>query len=280
VGGGTRPTLSLATAEPDVVLFGAAPQPGLAHLDLSRDLLLALAGLGAGLFNGIAGGGTLISFPALLAFGYPALMANVTSTVGIWSGYVGGVAGFRREVLDQRDRFSLLAPLTVVGAAGGAVLLLTTPSSAFGRLAPWLVLFSTALFALGPLLARLLAHEHPKSRRPVLLAGGVLVTAVYGGYFGAAMGVLTLAVLGVALPDTLPRAGGIRSVLAVLANGVAALVFIVHGHLQWGAAGMLAIGALVGGYLGAALTRTLPAGLLRVVVVAIGLATGVRLLVG
>ncbi len=254
--------------------------PGLVQLGPGRDLLLALAGLVAGLFNGIAGGGTLISFPALLAFGYPALVANVTSTVGIWSGYVGQVAGFRREVLDQRDRFSLLAPLTVVGAAGGATLLLTTPSSAFGRLAPWLVLFATGLFAVGPVLARFLAHEHPSGRRPGVLATGVLVTAVYGGYFGAAMGVLTLAVLGIALPDTLPRAGGIRSVLAVIANGVAALVFIVHGHLQWGAAGMLAIGALAGGYLGAALTRTLPAGVLRVVVVAIGLATGIRLLVG
>ncbi len=262
------------------MLAGWAVNPGLVHLDPGRDVLLALAGLGAGLFNGVAGGGTLISFPALLALGYPALTANVTSTVGIWPGYVGNVAGFRREIADQRDRFSLLAPLTVVGAAGGAVLLLTTPSSDFERLAPWLVLFSTALFALGPLLARWLAGEHPSGRRPVLLAIGTLLAAVYGGYFGAAMGVIILAVLGLALPDTLVRAGGIRAVLSVIANGVAAVVFIIHAHLQWGAAGMLAIGALVGGYAGAGLARTLPTTVLRVVVIGIGLATGIRLLVG
>ncbi len=250
------------------------------HLSLGRDLLLVLAGLGAGLFNGVAGGGTLISFPALLALGYPALTANVTSTVGIWPGYVGGVAGFWREILDQRDRFSLLVPLTVAGAAAGAVLLLTTPSSAFTRLAPWLVLFATALFAFGPLLARWLAHEHAAREHPVALAIGMLLAALYGGYFGAAMGVIILAVLALALPDTLVRAGGIRSVLSIVANGVAAIVFIVHGHLEWEAAGMLAIGALVGGYAGATLARTLPANVVRVVVVGIGLATGIRLLVG
>jgi uncharacterized membrane protein YfcA len=108
----------------------------------------------------------------------------------------------------------------------------------------------------------------------------MLLAAVYGGYFGAAMGVIMLAVLGLTLPDTLARASGIRAVLSMLANGVAAIVFIVHGHLQWGAAGLLAIGCLVGGYVGAALARKLPSSILRVVVIAIGLGTGIRLLVG
>jgi uncharacterized membrane protein YfcA len=250
------------------------------HLGLGHDLLLVLAGLGAGLFNGVAGGGTMVSFPTLLALGYPALTANVTSTVGIWPGYVGGVAGFRQEIKDQRDRFSLLVPLTVAGAAAGAVLLLTTPSSDFTRLAPWLVLFATALFAVGPFLSRWLAGAHAAREHPVVLAAGMLLAALYGGYFGAAMGVIILAVLGLALPDTLVRAGGIRAVLSVVANGVAAIVFIIHGHLQWGAAGMLAIGALVGGYVGATLARSLPANVVRVVVVGIGLATAIRLLVG
>ncbi len=243
--------------------------------------MLVLAGFGAGLFNGVAGGGTLISFPVLLALGYPALVANVTSTVGIWPGYLGGIAGFRREIAEQRDRFVVLAPLTVVGAAVGAVLLLTTPSSAFTRLAPWLVLFASALFALGPLLNRWLGDDDGANRtRPVALWAGMFLAAVYGGYFGAAMGVIILAVLGLALPDTLARASGIRAVLSVLANGVAAIVFIVHGHLQWGAAGLLAIGCLVGGYVGAVAARRLPAPALRVIVIAIGLATGIRLLVG
>jgi uncharacterized protein len=251
------------------------------HLDAARDTVLVLAGFGAGLFNGVAGGGTLISFPVLLALGYPALVANVTSTVGIWPGYLGGIAGFRREIADQRDRFKTLAPLTVAGATLGAVLLLTTPSSAFTRLAPWLVLFASALFALGPFLNRRLIGDDAADRtRSVALWVGIFLAAVYGGYFGAAMGVIILAVLSLTLPDTIARASGIRTVLSVLANGVAAMVFIIHGHLQWGAAGLLAIGCLVGGYVGAAAARRLPAPALRVVVIAIGLATGIRLLVG
>ncbi len=253
----------------------------IAHLDAAREAVLVLAGFGAGLFNGVAGGGTMISFPVLLALGYPALVANVTSTVGIWPGYLGGVAGFRREISEQRDRFGVLGPLTVVGAAGGAVLLLTTPSSAFTRLAPWLVLFASALFALAPLLGRRLASRHGADhQRPVALWVGMFVAALYGGYFGAAMGVIILAVLGLTLPDTIARSSGIRAVLSVLANGVAAIVFIAHGHLQWEAAGLLAVGSLFGGYAGALAARRLPAPGLRVVVIAIGLATGIKLLVG
>lgn len=251
------------------------------HLTAGRDALLVLAGLGAGVFNGVAGGGTLITFPVLLAMGYPALTANVTSTVGIWPGYLGGVAGFRREIAGQSQIFRSLAPVTVVGAAVGAILLLTTPSSAFTRLAPWLVLFASLLFAMGPLLSRWLTGDDPVARtRPVALGIGMFVAAVYSGYFGAAAGVIMLAVLGVTLPGTLARASGIRSVLSVLANGVAAIVFIIHGHLQWAAAGLIAVGCLVGGYLGASMARRLPPGVLRVIVIAIGLGTGIRLLVG
>jgi uncharacterized membrane protein YfcA len=262
------------------------PQPGatlltVVHLTAGRDVLLVLAGFGAGLFNGVAGGGTLISFPVLLALGYPALIANVTSTVGIWPGYLASAAGFRREIVEQRDRFRMLAPVTIVGATIGAILLLTTPSSAFTRLAPWLVLFASALFALGPFLTRWLADEESVMRtRPIALGTGMFFAALYGGYFGAAMGVIMLAVLGLTLPDTMARAGGIRTVLSVLANGVAAIVFIIHAHLQWGAAGLLAVGCLIGGYVGARVARKLPAPAFRVVVVAIGLATGIRLLVG
>jgi uncharacterized protein len=263
-----------------VIQAGAVSLAAAVHLGPGREVLLVLAGLGAGMFNGIAGGGTLVAFPALLAMGYPALTANVTTTVGIWPGYLGGAAGFRTEIADQRHRLKTLAPVTVVGALIGAVLLLTTPSSAFTRIAPWLVLFATVLFALGPALARWLGHEHPEHRRPVALGVGMFLAALYGGYFGAAMGVIMLAVLGLTLPDTLVRAGGLRAVLSVLANAVAAVVFIVHGHLQWVAAGMLAIGAAVGGYGGALLARRLPATAVRVVVVGIGLATGIRLLVG
>ncbi|HXQ18832.1 MAG TPA: sulfite exporter TauE/SafE family protein [Acidimicrobiales bacterium] len=247
-----------------------------------RAALLLAAGFGAGVFNGVAGGGTLISFPALLALGYPALTANMSSTVGIWPGYLGSVAGFRPEIADQRRHLRVLAPLTVLGAVVGAALLLTTPSHAFSRIAPWLVLFASLLFVLRPLLAKGLArlgHADGQVHRPILFVG-MFLAAVYGGYFGAAMGVIMLAVLGLALPDTLARSNGLRALLSVLANGVAALVFVVHGALPWAAVGALALGCLVGGYAGAVLARRLPVPVMRVVIVCIGLATGIRLLVG
>jgi uncharacterized membrane protein YfcA len=251
-----------------------------APLTAGRDALLVLAGLGAGIFNGVAGGGTLISFPTLLAMGFPAITANMTSSVGIWPGYVGGVVGFRSQIEDQRSTVRTLAPVAVVGALGGAVLLITTSATVFARLAPWLVLFASALFAIQPLLVkRLNIHaEHPVRR--VVLLGGTFLAALYGGYFGAGIGVVLLAVLGLALPDTLLRTSGMRAALSVLVSAVAGVVFIARGTLVWQAVAMLAIGSLLGGYLGARAATRLPAGGLRVVVVLIGTATALRLLVG
>ncbi len=250
-------------------------------LSVGHDILLALAGLGAGLVNGIAGGGTLVSFPALLALGYPALTANVTSTVGIWPGYVSGTAGFHREVLDQADRVRSLALVAMLGAATGAVLLLTTPAKTFAVIVPWLLIASCILFAGQPWLARILnqpeLHEHRP--RQGLLFGGTFLAAVYGGYFGAGMGVVLLAVLGLALPDSLLRTSGLRVVLSLLINGIAAAVFIVHSPIVWPAAGLLAIGSLTGGYIGARIARWVPTPVLRTGIVAIGLATAIRLLV-
>jgi len=251
------------------------------QLSWAREALLALAGLGAGILNGVAGGGTLVSFPVLLALGFPALSANVTSTVGIWPGYLGGLAGFRAEIGDQSTRVRSLAPIAVVGAIGGAALLLTTSASSFARIAPWLVLFAALLFALQPVLARALSHvgtDHPTRR--ILLFAGTFAASIYGGYFGAGMGVVLLAVLGLAIPDTLARTSGMRTILSVLVNGVAALVFIAHFSLDWTAVGLLAIGSLLGGFLGARVALRLPVPIFRVVVVAIGLATAIRLFVG
>jgi len=269
---------------PALVALAHAPPVSLATAAVSlspgRDLLLVLAGVGAGIVNGVAGGGTLISFPTLLALGYPAITANVTSTVGIWPGYLGGVAGFSTEIGSQADRVRRLSVVAILGAVAGAVLLLTTPPSAFERLAPWLVLGAALLFAVQPLLLRALgqvSHDHPT--RKVGLLAGTFVAAVYGGYFGAGMGVVLLAVLGLTLPDTLARTSGLRTILSVLVNGVAAAVFILHGSLAWLAVAMLAIGSLVGGYAGARVARRLPSIVLRVVVVTIGVATGVTLLV-
>jgi uncharacterized membrane protein YfcA len=255
--------------------------PAVAHLNPGRDILLVLAGIGAGIFNGVAGGGTLITFPTMLAMGFPALNANMTCTVAILPTYVGGLAGFRVEIRAQRGHLRSLLPVALVGSVVGAVLLLTTSVSDFERIAPWLVLLAAGLFAAQPILVRALsgiANDHPTRR--ALLFGGLFLASIYGGYFGAGLGVIMLAVLGLALPDTLIRTSGLRTILSVGVNGIAALAFIVHGSVSWTAAAWLALGGLVGGWLGARVALHLPAMALRVVVVAIGLATGIRLLVG
>jgi uncharacterized membrane protein YfcA len=257
----------------------AALAHNLNSLSSSHVILLILAGVGAGIFNGVAGGGSLISFPILLGLGYPALTANITNTVGIWPGYIGSAAGFRTEIADQRSRLARLSPIAAAGGIVGAILLLTTPSSTFSRLAPYLILGAAALFAAQPLLRRAIAGgAHTERTRVPLLVGGTFLAAVYGGYFGAGMGVMLLAVLGLALPDTLARTSGLRAVLSIAINGVAAAVFLIHRGLAWQAVGWLALGSLVGGWVGARVALAIPAWALRVVVILIGVGTAVKLL--
>jgi uncharacterized protein len=244
--------------------------------------LLVAAGLGAGVVNGAAGGGTLVSFPALLVVGYPAIIANVTSTVGIWSGYLGGTAGFRVEVLEQRERLRALAFTVIAGAATGGVLLLTTPSHYFTQLAPFLLLFSCGLFAVQPVVTKRLRSRPASTRNShhVGLHGGTFLAAVYGAYFGAGLGVVLLAVLSLTIDDALNRINGLRSVLALTVNTVAVLIFVVHAHVAWDAAGLMAVSSLVGGYLGARLARRVPPVVLRTTILGLGLAAATRLLVG
>ncbi|HET9091825.1 MAG TPA: sulfite exporter TauE/SafE family protein [Acidimicrobiales bacterium] len=246
--------------------------------------LLLVAGFVGGTVNGAAGGGTLVSFPALLAVGLPALQANMTSTVGIWPGYLGGVAGFRREVGAQRRRVGLLAPAALLGGTLGSVLLFTTPKKDFAAVVPYLVLLACVLFAVQPAVAKVVRRraeqrgEAPGSA--VAAHAGTFVGAVYGGYFGAGLGVVLLGVLGLVLPDELVRTNGLRSVLSLLINTVAALIFIVHGDISWADAGLLAVTSLVGGYFGAHVARRLPTVVFRVLVLALGLATAASLLAG
>ena len=266
---------------------------------------MAAAGFVAGGINGIAGGGSLVSFPILLAVGQPALTANVTSTVGIWPGYLGGVVGFRTEVADQSDRIRSLLAVTLGGGVAGSVLLLTTPAGSFEAATPFLILIACGLFAAQPALARRVAaraaaaeevaeaaaeagpagapevaangrRRPPVRRLPV--QAGTFVSAVYGAYFGAGLGIVLLAVLGILLPDRLVRTNGLRGVLSLLINTVAALIFMVRAPVAWGAAGLLAGASLVGGYAGARVARRVPAMLLRGFVVAVGLVAALRLL--
>jgi uncharacterized membrane protein YfcA len=258
------------------------------------DLLLAVAGLAAGLVNGVAGGGSLISFPALLAVGHSAVVANVTSTVGIWAGYLGGVAGFRRELAAQVDRVRALTPVALAGGLTGAVLLLVTPGDLFEDLAPLLVLLACALFAFQPLVGRRLRERREaapagtSTARPNARAAGLSVmalvgtyfAAIYGGYFGAGLGVVLLAVLGLALDDSLVRINGVRGVLSLIVNSIAVVVFVIGADVAWHDAGVLTVTSLVGGYVGARLSRRLPAPVFRVVVIGLGLVAALRMLFG
>ena len=211
---------------------------------------LAVAGFGAGVVNGVAGGGSMVSFPALLVVGVPSLAANVTSTVGIWPGYAGGAAGFRRNLATQRDRLRALAPIALAGALVGSLLILVTPEDAFDALAPWLVLAACALFAAQPRLARRLAVDHREDDdgrggagggHAGLRVAGVFVASVYGAYFGAGLGVLLLAVLGITLPGRLADLNAVRTVLALLVNSIAVVVFAVAAPVVWSAAAAMAV---------------------------------------
>jgi len=257
-------------------------EPTVATLALTVPKALILIGVGvaAGVFNGVAGGGTLLTFPTLLALGVPALTANVTSAVGVLPSYLGGIAGFRVEIAGQRSAIRRLLPASLLGGALGAVALLTTPASSFREIVPWLVAFATLLFALQPLLLHALrhvAHDHPTRR--LFLQAGTGLTALYGGYFGAGMGIMLLAVFGLALAATMAELGGLRSVISILVNGLAAAIFIFVGHIDWAAAACIATGTLLGGWAGASAARRLPVPALRAVVVIIGTATTITLLV-
>jgi uncharacterized membrane protein YfcA len=252
--------------------------------------VLALAGFGAGALNGAAGGGSMVSFPVLLAVGYGSVVANITSTVGILSGYLGGVAGYRHELRGQRERVRALLPVSVAGAVVGAATLLATPEDRFDAVVPWLILAACALFAVQPVVAARVARRRARRRPESVPAedpaihwavhGGTFVAAAYGAYFGAGLGVVLLAVLGMGVEDALIRLNGLRGVLALVINGVAAIAFVLVAPVAWGAAGLLALGAVGGGWLGARAARRLPAVALRALVIGFGLVAAVRLLAG
>ncbi|MCW2500066.1 MAG: hypothetical protein JWN87_1742 [Frankiales bacterium] len=243
-------------------------------------LLVLGAGFVGGAANAVAGGGTLVTFPALLAAGLPPVTANTTSSVGLLSGYVGGSVAYRRELEGQGARARGLLLAGVVGGVLGAVVLLVAPGDSFAVVVPYLVLLACLLLAVQPWLARLLAARGAASTHPgweVKLAVGV--GAVYGGYFGAGLGVMLLAVLGLLVADDLQRLNALKGVLALVINLVGALVFVVTGHVHWLAAGLLAVGAALGATVGVAVARRLPPAGVRAGVVVVGVAVAVTLLV-
>ena len=243
-------------------------------------IILGLAGLLGGAVNSVAGGGSLISFPALLAVGYPSVTANVTNTVAMWPGYVGATAAYRRELEGQRPRLVVLGITSVAGGIVGAVLLLTTPASIFKTAVPFLILLACGLFAVQPLATRKLANRQTGSRehRSVALHAAVFLAAVYGAYFGAGLGIILLAVLGLVIADTLQRLNGLKQVMSIIINSVAVVAYGIFGHVAWSAVAIMAVASLVGGRLGGSFARELSPVLLRSVVLVFGTTVGCILL--
>jgi uncharacterized protein len=236
---------------------------------------LLAAALVAGAVNAVAGGGSLISFPALLAAGYPAKTANVTNTVALWPGYLGGSLGYRNELRYQRRRIAFLLAPSVLGAIAGSAILLSTSEDAFEAVVPFLILFATALMAFQKQLTHF-AERHRLAARsddhvPPLLLAVAFLLAVYGAYFGAGLGILTLAVLGVLIPDDLQRLNALKGMSSLLINAVAVIYFAAFGPVEWAPAAVMAIGALAGGYLGAGAARRIGQERLRIAVVTFGL---------
>jgi uncharacterized protein len=235
-------------------------------------LAVAVAGLLAGAINAVVGSGSLITFPTLLAVGYAPVLANVSNTVGLAPGSASAAIAYRRELAGQRSRVLVLGGLAVVGGLTGGILLLALPGTVFRRVIPVLLVVACVLIAIQPRVTRWLdarGERHPRGG-PALYAG-VLATAVYGGYFGAAQGVILMALLSIFIDDDLQRLNGLKNVLALVANAVAAVLFIVFSHIAWEAAGLIAAGSVTGGQLGALVGRRLSPQLLRTVILAVGL---------
>jgi uncharacterized protein len=242
-------------------------------------VMIVAAGLAAGTINAVVGSGTLITFPALLAAGYPPVVANVTNTVGLVPGSATGAIGYRRELAGQGPRAARLGIASTAGALAGAVLLLELPESAFEAIVPAFIALALVLIVAQPWLSARLRVRRPRSAHggPGVLAA-VFGTGIYGGYFGAAQGIMLLAVLGLALPDDLQRVNALKNVLAGLVNLVSGLVFVLVADVAWGAALLVAAGAIAGGHLGARYGRRLPPAALRAVIVAVGIAAIAHLL--
>ncbi len=249
---------------------------------------LETAGLLAGAFtagavNAVAGGGSLISFPALLAAGYAAKPANVTNTVALWPGYLGGSLAYSPELRRQRRRIIAVFVPAALGAIAGSAILLSTPGKAFEAIVPYLILFAAALMLVQDRLASF-AQMHQlgsegEAHVPPVLGAGIFALAVYGAYFGAGLGIMTIAVLGILLPDDIQRSNALKGILQLIINAVAVVSFAAFGPVEWLPAALMAGAALAGGYLGVGIARRLGPVWLRAAVVTFAVGVAIVLLV-
>jgi uncharacterized membrane protein YfcA len=238
------------------------------------------AGVAAGTINTIVGSGSLVTFPTLLAFGYHPLDANVSNTVGLVPGSLSGAVGYRRELVGQKSRAIRLGLASCAGGLTGAMLLLAFPG-AFASIVPVLIAVALVLVTAGPRLSKALArHRHAESHRSWSLAVLFYATAIYGGYFGAGMGIIMIALLTIFVPDTIQRLNGLKNVLAALINGIAGLFFIAVAPVHLDLALLIAAGSIIGGQIGAGVGRRLPAPALRLAIIGVGLLAEARLLLG
>jgi uncharacterized protein len=267
-------------------------------VDVLHALAIFAVGLAAGTINTVVGSGTLITFPTLLALGYPPVLANVSNNVGLVPGTFSGAYGYRSELGGQRQRIIRLGTASLGGGLVGAILLLTLPAGAFQTIVPVLIGVAMVMVVFQPRLSKWVAARQrahaaataglvpvvPDGGTTEVQAGGpvvfglVFLSGVYGGYFGAAQGVLLLGIMGIAFTDSLQRINAAKNIFAGLVNGIAAIVFIIATHVDWGAAGLIAGGAIIGGQVGARIGKKLPPWGLRVLIVCVGTAALVKLL--
>jgi uncharacterized membrane protein YfcA len=236
---------------------------------------LAVAGLAAGAINTVAGAGSLLTFPVLIAVGVPPLAANVTNDIGVIPGNVSGAVGFRRELVGQRPRLVQLLPIAAVASLVGAVLLLSFPAHTFEVVAPFLLLLASAVTAAQPALARWVQRSTRPRHHPLRLVIGAI--AVYGGYFGTGIGVLFFAALGVFIDDVATRLNATKQLLQLVTNGVAGILFAFVAPVHWAAAIVLAVSSGLGGPIGARLSRRISEQALRAVICTVGVVAAIVL---
>ena len=262
-------------------------------MGIAEDLAIFVAGVAAGTLNAIVGSGSLITFPTLLAFGIPPVVANVSNNVGLVPGNASAAWGYRRELAGQRSRLLWLAIFSALGAVAGAAALLALPAGAFKVIVPVLILLSCVLVLLQPKLSAKIAARRERERQDAgadgespdravrggpVLAGGLFGAGIYGGYFGAAQGVLVIGLLGTFLDEPMQRINGAKNVLVGIVNGVAAIVYIIFAHVSWIVVLLIAVGSTAGGLIGARVGRRLPATALRIFIVVIGVVAAARLI--
>ncbi|NGN93261.1 sulfite exporter TauE/SafE family protein [Nocardioides sp. KC13] len=253
-------------------------------MDPLQSALILIAGVGAGTINAAVGSGTLITFPTLLAFGVPPVVANVSNTIGLVPGSLAGAWGYRRELAGQRSRILRFGVAALIGGAVGGILLLVLPPGAFEAIVPVLIGLGVLLVITGPRISRWVAERHGElpddgSERwwvwPAIAGLGV-----YGGYFGAAQGVLMIAIIGIGVAESLQRLNALKNILVAITNGISGLIFALVADVDWKIAALIAVGATLGGLLGARIGRRLPPNVLRGVIVVVGITALVAFLMG